>query len=164
MALVFLFFWCSRRFLENQKNFRENQKYQRTPKKTKKTFGKTKKQSFQRFQTHPWILVWLFFFVWFSLRFLQNQKILRENQKYQRKPKKTKKPSRKPKIPKKTKKIFGKTKKTKRKIISKGVSETFENFVFLVFPNVFLAFFGFLWYCWFSRWCFCFCSKNLREN
>ena len=42
------------------------------------------------FQTLPWICCFLFvvFFV-FSLRFLQNQKIIRENQTYQRKPKKT---------------------------------------------------------------------------
>ena len=39
----------------------------------------------------------------------------------------------------------------KNKPISKGGSETFKNFVFLVFPNVCLVFFGFLLYCWFSR-------------
>ena len=49
-------------------------------------------------------------------------------------------------------KTFGKTKKTnKNKPISKGESETFKNFVFLVFPNVCLVFFGFLLYFWFSR-------------
>ena len=61
-------------------------------------------------------------------------------------------------------KTFGKTKKTnKTKPISKGGSETFKNFVLLVFPKVFLVFFGFLWYFWFSRRFFWF-SKNLREN
>ena len=47
-------------------------------------------------------------------------------------------------------KTFGKTKKTnKTKPISKG--GTFKHFVFLVFPKLFLVFFGFLWYFWFSR-------------
>ena len=41
------------------------------------------------------------------------------------------------------------TKKTNP--ISKGGSETFKNFVFLVFPKVLLVFFGFLLYFWFSR-------------
>ena len=49
-------------------------------------------------------------------------------------------------------KTFGKTNKTKtNKPISKGGSETFKNFILFVFPNVFLVFFGFLWYLWFSR-------------
>ena len=55
--------------------------------------------------------------------------------------------------------------KTKNnKPISKGGSETFKHlFSFFVFPKVFLIFFGFLWYFWFSRTFFGF-SKNLREN
>ena len=39
-------------------------------------------------------------------------------------------------------KTFGKTKQTKNKPISKGESETFKNFVCLVFPKVFV---GCLW-------------------
>ena len=35
-----------------------------------------------------WIWVWSCLFFWFSRRFLENQKNLRENQKYKRKPKK----------------------------------------------------------------------------
>ena len=43
-------------------------------------------------------------------------------------------------------KTFGKTKTTKKKNISKGESETFNNFVFLVFPKAFFfVFVGFLW-------------------
>ena len=115
-------------------------------------------------------------------------------------------------------KIFGKPKNNikKNKPISKGGSDTFKNFVWLVFPKVvcgffgfllgfwfskacgflktfggtkqttktnpyprvglkplktcffvyslyLFVFFGFLWYCWFSRRFFWFC-KNLREN
>ena len=67
---------------------RENQPYQRKPKKTRKPSGKPKIQSFQRFQTQPWIWVCLFF--GFSRRFLENQQNIRENQKYKRKPQKTK--------------------------------------------------------------------------
>ena len=62
------------------------------------------------------------------------------------------------------KKTFGKTAKTnKTKPISKGGSETFKTLFLLVFPKVLLVFFGFLWYCWFSR-SFLLFSKNLREN
>ena len=61
-------------------------------------------------------------------------------------------------------KTFGKTKKTnKTKPISKGGSETVQNFVLFVFPKVFLVLFGFLLYCWFSLMFF-WLSKNLREN
>ena len=86
-----LVFGFSRRFLQNQKIPRENQKYQRKPKKTNKTLGKTKQTKFLKVSDPPLDMGLFFLFFWFSRRFLQNQKILRENQKYQRKPKKTKK-------------------------------------------------------------------------
>ena len=40
---------------------------------------------------------------------------------------------------------------TNKKNISKGGSETFKKPYLLVFPKVFLVFFGCLLYCWFSR-------------
>ena len=59
---------------------------------------------------------------------------------------------------------FRENQKIKKKNISKGGSETFKNFVCLVFPNVFFCFcFVFFCICWFSRRFFWF-SKNLREN
>ena len=59
-------------------------------------------------------------------------------------------------------KTFGKTNKpNKTKPISKGGSETFKHFVFLVFPNVLFVFFGFLLYVWFSR-SFCKVVSMLR--
>ena len=104
------------------KTFGKTNKTKENHRKPKTTSGKPKKQSFWRFQTHPWIWVWSCLVFWFSLRFLENQK-------------KTGKPK--------------KTNKTKP--ISKGGSETFENFACLVFPKVCLVFFGFLWYVWCSR-------------
>ena len=41
---------------------------------------------------------------------------------------------------------FRENQKIKKKNISKGGSETFKNFVCLVFPKVVLVFFCFLWY------------------
>ena len=61
-------------------------------------------------------------------------------------------------------KTFGKTNKTKQQNPYPRVSlkplKTVLVWLFLMFV---LAFFGFLWYCWFSRRIFWFC-KNLREN
>ena len=127
---------------ENQKNLRENQTnkvfkgFRPTigyvlfgcPKSfwtTKKTSGKPKKTNenqenqnnkvFKGFRpTLGYVFFLLLLFVWFSRRFLENQQNIRETQTYQ--------------------KPFGKTKKTNKKNISKGGSETFKNFVFLVFP------------------------------
>ena len=135
MGLFFCFCWFSRRFLENQKNLRENQQYKRQPKQTKqKLRGNQKNKVFKSFRP---TLGYGFVF-WGLLVF---PKVFR----------KPIKPQGKPKIPKKTKPI------------SKGGSETFKNFVCLVFPKVFLVFFGFLLYVWFSLRFFWF-SKNLREN
>ena len=55
-------------------------------------------------------------------------------------------------------------KNKKNKPISKGGSETFKNFVFLVVPNVLLVFFGFLLYCWFYRVIFCFFLKTFGKT
>ena len=74
-------------------------------------------------------------------------------------------------------KTLGKTKHTKdhnknlrenqqnknNKPISKGESETFKNFVFLVFPKCLLVCFGFLLYFWFSRMFCWFCKKPLGK-
>ena len=52
---LFVFVWFSRRFLENKKTFwktNNTNENQRTPNKPS---GKPKQQSFQRFQTNPWI-------------------------------------------------------------------------------------------------------------
>ena len=59
-------------------------------------------------------------------------------------------------------KTFGKTNKTtnKQKNISKGGSETSNNFGLLVFPKVCLVFFGIFGF----PECVCWFSKNHREN
>ena len=49
------------------------------------------------------------------------------------------------------------------KPISKGGSETFKNFVFWFSRRFFFVFFGFLWYCWFSR-CFFGFLKTLGKT
>ena len=125
--------WFSRRFCWFSKNLRENQQNK-------------KRNPYPRVGLKPLNTVclifpkvfWVFFgfllYFWFSRRFFGFSKNLRENQQ---------------------------NKKTKP--ISKGGSETFKNFVLLVFPKVFLVFFGFLLYFWFPRRFFWF-SKNLRET
>ena len=160
MGLVCLFCWFSRRFLENQtktsgkpkiqNKTKENQKHLRENQQNKNTLGKTNKQknkniskggseTFKNFDC--WFSRMCF---WFSLVFFSICGFPEGLFGFL--------------------KTFGKTKKTQNnKPISKGGSETFKNFVVLVFPKVLLFFVGFLWYCWFSRRFLGF-SKNLREN
>ena len=142
-----LFCWFSRRFcwfyfvclvfskdFGFVKNLRENK-----TNKQNKPISKGESETFKNFVLLVFPKVLLVFFgcllyFWFSRMFCWFCKNLRENQQ----------------------------KQTKTNI-SKGESETFKNFGCLVFPNIFWVFFGFLWYCWFSRRFFGFC-KNLREN
>ena len=84
MGLFFCISGVPKGFLQNQKIIRENHKYKRNPKKTKKDFGKTKKTKLLKVSDPP-LDMCLFVFVWLSLKFLQNQKNIRENQKYQKK-------------------------------------------------------------------------------
>ena len=75
LGYVFFFVcWFSRRFLQNQKKLRENQKYQRKPQKNKKQVWKTTTNNLNRFQTHPWIWVWLFCVVGFPEGFYKANK------------------------------------------------------------------------------------------
>ena len=71
--------------------------------------------------------------------------------------------SRKPKIQKKTNKTLGLIKKTKFLRFQTHPWIWVWFFVFFCVSYVFLVFFGFLWYFWFSRRVFWF-YKNLREN
>ena len=97
MFFFVLFFWFSRRFLENPKSLRENQKYKRKPKKIK-TFGKTKTTKFLKVSDPPLDMGLFFLFLLvFPEGFYKaqttfdktqhtkenqrNQKSLRENQK-----------------------------------------------------------------------------------
>ena len=137
MGLVLFVFWFSRRFLENQKNLRESHNYKRQPKTTKQTFGKTKTTNCLKVSDPP-LDMGLFVFLLFLLGFPGSCFWF------------CKRPS-------------GKPTTNKTNPISKGGSETFNNFVFWVFPKVVLVFFGFFLYCWLSLM-FVWFYKNLREN
>ena len=91
------------------------------PNKTNKTFGKTKKQSFSRFQTHPWICFFFFCFCWFSRRFLANQKT----------------PSGKPTIQKTTKENKHNIRENQKNKVFKGFIPTLRYVSFFGFPEGF---------------------------
>ena len=88
-------------FRKHKKNLRENQTYKRKPKKTNNNFRQTKKNKFSKVSDPPLDMGLVLFGVWVF------PKVFRRNT------------------------TFGKTnKQNKTKPISKGGSETFNNFVF----------------------------------
>ena len=139
----FLFYLFSRRFLDNQKTFGKTNNTKENQRQPTKPSAKPTKQSFKRFQTHPWKCFFCFCFFCFPEGFSKTKTTFG-------KPKDTKENQRKPKKP-------SPNQKTKLLKVSDPPLDMDLFFLFVRFSRRFFRF------CWCSRRLVWF-SKNLREN
>ena len=140
-------FYKTNKSFENTNNTKENP----PTKKTNIMFITNNNKVFKGFRlTLGYGFVCCFCVFWFSLWFLQNQKVLRENQKCKR-------------TPKKTKQTLGNTTQTTKclKVSDPPLDMFLFVWLFLVFQKICLVFFGMFGFFQTFVW---FCKKNLREN